>query len=212
MADEPRASGSGTSQSGGSSAGSLTWLWMVLAVITVAGFLTWLGLKSEPTQVTVVEDDEESAVMVPGAEVIPKDTLAADKSAWEAQLIQVANVAATGSLGERVFWGELGDPANQVPILIRLDSAAAAELQPQMGAAYTVAGLVFPMSDSMAGAWLEEGLLAGEGERMQAGFADYYIQVSAIRPTRTQQGAAGDTAASDTAGADTATAPDAASG
>lgn len=190
MADESRKA---------KSSGSLTWLWMILALISVVGFLAWLGMASEPTSVAVVETEEEEAeIMAPGASIVPKDTLAANKPAYEAQLIQVPNVVATGSLGPRVFWGELGDASNQVPILIRLDSVAAAGIQTQMGAAYTVAGLLFPMSDSLAGAWYEEGLLEGEGERMQAGFADYYIQASHIRPTRDAQegsGAGSDTAA-----------------
>ncbi len=168
------------------SAGSLTWLWMILALITVAGFLTWLGISSEPTSVAVVEDST-GGMDDSGVTVVPKDTLAANKAGYAGQEIRVGGVAATGSLGTGVFWGELGNQSNQVPILVRLDSAAQEGFTAQMGGLYTMTGVLHPMSDSLAGAWLDAGELAGEGERMQAAFADYYIQVSNIRPTPASQ-------------------------
>ncbi len=183
MADDPKAAGAG----GSKASGSLTWLWMILAVITVAGFLTWLGIASEPTSVAVVEDTTGAGMDETGVTVVLKDTLAADKARFAGQEIRVANVAATGNLGAGIFWGELGTQANQVPILVRLDSAAGAGFQAQMGGLYTLTGTVHAMSDSLAGVWMEQGQLAGEGERMQAAFADFYIQVTNIRPTPASQ-------------------------
>ena len=168
---------------------SLTWLWMVVAVVAMGGFLVWLGAASEPSAVAVVEEDggeEDDAAGAGEAGVVEvvKDTLAANKARYEGQRVRVAQVEATGALGDRVFWGELGDRANQVPILVRLDSAAAVGFQVQSGALYTLTGQVTRMSDSIATAWGEQGEFAGEGEQLQAAFADYYIQVSRIRPSR----------------------------
>ena len=203
MADDPKAAGAGVSKS----LGTQTWLWMILALITVAGFLTWLGVASEPTSVAVVEDTTEGGMDAAGVTVVPKDTLAADKARFAGQAVRVSNVASTGNLGVGIFWGELGTQANQVPILVRLDSAAQDGFQAQVGGLYTLTGTVRPMSDSLAGVWLEQGELAGEGERMQAAFADYYIQVSNIRPTPASQretggqgSGSGEGAASGTAG------------
>ena len=181
------------------SAGSYAWLWMILALVSVGGFLTWLGMTAEPTSVAVVEEEDEGAIMdPPSVTVVPKDTLAANKAAYVAQQIRVHNVAATGDLGDQIFWGELGDRTTQVPILIRLDSAAAAGFDPQPGAQYSVRGRVFPMTDSLASAWGDQGMFYGEGEETQAAFTDYYMQVSDVRPTparlRSGTGPAADTA------------------
>jgi hypothetical protein len=52
-------------------------------------------------------------------------------------------------------------------------------------------GQVGAMSDSLATAWAEQNEFAGEGEQMQAAFADYYIQVSRIQPARGRPAPAG---------------------
>ena len=117
MADEAK---------GRASTRSLTWLWMILALVVVGGFLAWLGAASEPTAVAIVEEEEEAPeeAVESGVEVVAKDTLAADKSRFAGQRIQVEQVELTTQLGDRIFWGELGDRQRQVPILVRIDSAA----------------------------------------------------------------------------------------
>lgn len=168
---------------------SLTWMWMVLALLVVAGFLTWLGLTSEPSAVRIVEEDTTEAEAAGGEfAVVPKDTLAANKGRFEGQVVRVPSLEATGMLGESVFWGELGTQQNQVPILIRMDSALAAEgMQVETGSEYSVLGMVYRMSDSIAAVWGEQGVLADEGAQMQATFADYFIEASNIRPARREQ-------------------------
>lgn len=170
----------------------LTWLWMLLAVVTVVGFLTWLGLTSEPSTVAIVEEDGGEGEEGPGGDftIVPKDTLAANKAAYEGEAIQVPAMEATGSLGREVFWGELGDQANQVPILVRMDSTlAAAGMQIETGTFYRVRGMVHRMTDSVAAEWGETGVLPDEGAQLQATFADYYIQASNIRPAPRPAGA-----------------------
>lgn len=177
MADEARASGGR----------SLTWLWMILALVVVGGFLTWLGMEAEPSAVAVVEEgegEEEGMPLDSGVVAVPKDTLAANKARYTGQRVQVAQLEATSQLGPTIFWAELGDRANQVPILVRLDSAAAEGWQLQQGASYTVVGEIRRMSDSLATVWGEQGEFAGEGEQMQASFTDYFIQASRIRQSR----------------------------
>lgn len=173
----------------------VTWVWMVLALVCVAGFLTWLGLTSEPSSVAIVEEDQAAggAGGAGGAQatIVPKDTLAANKARYEGQTIQVPALEATGMLGPQVFWGELGTQANQVPILIRMDSTlVAAGAQVQSGGRYAVRGTVQRMTDSIATAWGEAGVLPDEGARLQATFADYYIEATNIRPAQAggQQG------------------------
>ena len=168
--------------------GSLTWLWMVLALVLVAGFLTWLGVASEPSEVAVVEESDTAGAQ-PGDGLafteVPKDTLAAAKERFEGQRIRVAGVQVTGSLGPGIFWGELGSQSNQIPILVRMDSSlVSGGLQVQQGGTYTITGLVQRMTDSVSAAWGSEGAFADEGAQMQSTFADYYIRASNIRPSQ----------------------------
>lgn len=187
MADEAKVGPAGEPERSEPSTRSRTWLWMILSLVIVGGFLAWLGMASEPTTVAVSEEDAEAAASGEGGENVPtvlKDTLAANEAAYEGQRIRVPEVEATAQLGPRIFWGELGDPANQVPILVRLDSAAAEGWQMRSGALYTLTGEVRRMSDSLAAAWGEQGEFSGEGEQMQATFTEYFIQTSRIRPSR----------------------------
>lgn len=183
--------------------GSLTWLWMVLALVLVAGFLVWLGVASEPSSVAVVEEGDSASAEAAGGMTfteVAKDTLAAGKARFEGERVRVAGVQVTGKLGPSVFWGELGDRSNQVPILVRMDSAlTSAGLQVEQGAAYTITGLVQRMTDSVTTAWGEEGVFADEGSQMQATFADYYIRASNVRPS--QGGSAGSTGGETSGGA-----------
>ncbi|MFO7893836.1 MAG: hypothetical protein R6U63_08880 [Longimicrobiales bacterium] len=187
MADEPRTPETGDTEESPKpkrAAGSFAWLWMLLALVGVGGFLTWLGLEAEPTAVSVVEEEEEELVMdPPSIPVVAKDDLADNKGRYVANDIRVHTVGITGTLGPQIYWGELGDQNTQIPILVRLDSAAAEGFEPEQGQPYSVRGLVFPMSDSLANQWGEQGEFAGEGEQTQAMFTDYYMQVSDIRPT-----------------------------
>lgn len=186
MADEPMAGQEETGGSGrtrASKPGSLAWLWMLLALVGVGGFLTWLGMEAKPTSVVVAEEEDPTVMDPPSILVVSKDSLATDKAGFVARDIRVHNIAATGNLGPRIFWGELGDPTNQVPILVRLDSAAAEGFTAQMGAFYSIRGRVFPMNDSIAKAWGEAGEFSSDGNELQAEFADYYMQATDIRPT-----------------------------
>ncbi|HSH46385.1 MAG TPA: hypothetical protein VK966_11130 [Longimicrobiales bacterium] len=179
-------------QTGATGGRSFTWLWMLLAVVVVAGFLTWLGMASEPSAVAIVEEDTTEVDAEDGTFTeVPRDSLAADKARYAGQVIRVPDLQATGGLGPQVFWGELGTPERQVPILVRLDSALAADsVEVESGDRYAVTGLVQSMTDSVAAAWLEGGVLPDEGAEMQATFADYFIEASRIRPARS--GGAGD--------------------
>lgn len=185
MADGAKAGGPDTEPQRRAGGRSLTWLWMILALVVVGGFFYWLGAASEPSAIAIVEEEEEMEVPLDsGVVAVEKDSLAADKTSYEGQQVRVADVEATASLGPRIFWGELRSRQNQSPILVRLDSAAAEGWEMSEGARYTLTGEVRRMSDSLATVWGEAGEFSGEGEQMQAAFTDYFIQTSRIRQSR----------------------------
>jgi hypothetical protein len=164
----------------------MTLVWMVLALVVVGGFLTWLGIASEPTSVVVVEGngDEQNGAAEEGLVVVERDTLAVGMGQYVNQQVRVRGVPATGRLGPTIFWGELGDMARQRPVLIRMDEPLPGGVAVESGREYTITGQVLPVTEELVDTWAEAGEFAGEGEQMQAAFADYYIQASAVRPTR----------------------------
>ncbi len=168
----------------------LTLLWMVMALVVVGGFLTWLNVTSEPTTVVVVEDvEEDDDVDLPeGVMAVERDQLRDDVGGHLGQMVRVPDVPSTGRLGPGIFWGELGDPERQVPILVRMDPALAEAVEIQPGVSYTITGQIHRVSEEELDEWLEQGEFAGAGEHLQATFADYYIQASAVRPTRGGRG------------------------
>lgn len=162
----------------------MTWVWMILALVVVGGFLTYLGIASEPTTVVVVEEDVNDVDVDPDAAVtIPRDTLAEDRSRFLGDVVRVEGVASTGRLGPGIFWGELGDIERQIPILVRLDAELVETVEIQSGVEYTITGQIQRVSDELVSEWAAQGEFAGEGEEFQATFADYYIQASAVRPS-----------------------------
>jgi hypothetical protein len=165
----------------------MTLLWMVLALVIVGGFLTWLGIASEPTTVAIVEDDRNANGddLANGAlTVVERDTLAANVARYEGEQVQVRGVQSTGRLGPGIFWGELGDQERQIPILVRMDAAQAEAVQIQQGVEYTILGVVQRVNEELVNTWAAAGEFTGEGEQLQATFADYYIQATTVRPTR----------------------------
>jgi hypothetical protein len=162
----------------------MTVVWMVLALVVVGGFLTWLGTASEPTTVVVADDYDDNDVDRNGDAVttVPRQTLAEDRSTYLGRQIRVEGVESTGRLGDAIFWGELGDMERQVPILVRMDPAVAGGVEIRPGTSYVITGVVQRVTEEQVNEWAEQGEFAGEGEQLQATFADYYIQASAVRP------------------------------
>lgn len=163
----------------------MTLVWMILALVIVGGFLTWLGMVSEPTSVVVIDDNDDpnGDPGDEGAVVVDRDTLAENTARFAGQRVRVEQVASTGRLGPGIFWGELGDMERQMPILVRVDPELAERLELESGVAYTITGEVHQITDELVEEWAAQDEFTGEGEQLQATFADYYIQASAIRPS-----------------------------
>jgi hypothetical protein len=161
----------------------MTLLWMVLALVIVGGFLAWLGVASEPTTVAVVEEDannDENGTLT----VVEREALMGNVGSYLGQRIRVRGVESIGRLGAGMFWGELGDGDRQAPVLVRMDTELTETVVVEPGVDYTIVGEVQQVSEELVNQWAAQGEFAGEGEQLQATFADYYIQASAVRPTR----------------------------
>jgi hypothetical protein len=168
----------------------VAWLWMILSLIMMAGFMTWLGVESKPTEVTVQTNDEGTTPAEAAAPLIPLDTFSLHPEQYLGQTIRLQNVQAQSSLGKEAYWLDM---PSQVPFLLKADSALAAsgDFTMETGTSYYVMGRVLAMDDSVLSAWEASGAIQGEGERMQAEFATDFIEASIVRPVNGQSGTPG---------------------
>ena len=164
------------------SGGGLTWVLALAAVVVVGGFLYWLGASSEPTSVAVVEGEAaDSADAGPAATAVALGTFANAPDSYDGQTIRLESVDVASRLGNEAFWIQL---PNQVPYLIKLDSAALSQAAAiQAGGKVTVTGPVRMMNDSVLGAWEQRGVLQGT-QRDEASFATSFLEAVRVQPAR----------------------------
>lgn len=141
---------------------------MILAFLTVGGFLYWLNITAEPTQVVIEEGPE---VRESGASAIldAQDFLVAPAE-YEGQVVEVTGARISSRLGTQAFWIGPDDR----PFLVKMgaglvaDSTRAPVLVEQM---VTIVGTVYTMTDSALAAWDSAGAFANEGDKIVAEFA-----------------------------------------
>lgn len=153
----------------------------VVSVVLIAGFLWWLGVSSEPTQVAVIEDEVADTAGV-GEEARMDVTLAqiaAGPEAYVGRELAVRDVAVSSRMGAQAFWTEL--PNNQ-PFLIKLDSTLIASQETvSSGERMLVRGMMHAMTDSVLTAWEASGAIRDEMERAEAEFAQQFLEASRLR-------------------------------
>ena len=147
---------------------------MILCFFTVAGFLYWLSITAEPTEV-VIEEPEE---------VVENEVAFADFSAGPAgyigQEIMLRAVSMESLLGPHAFWTNLSDE-QRTPYLLHLSEGLLADSMSVMdGDTVDVNGMVVAMSDSVLNAWAAAGAFPNEIDRTLAEFAENFIEVLSI--------------------------------
>jgi hypothetical protein len=160
------------------SRGQLTWVWMALAVVLIAGFMVWLGVSSEPSQLVAVREDGE-AVATPTDQPTPVevDAFADNPAAFRGRHVELADLSVAARLGDQAFWANL--PGN-VPFLVRLSPELVADgRRVSSGDRVTIAGVVFERTDSVLVAWEQQGVITA-GQRDQAEFAADFIEARRI--------------------------------
>ena len=156
---------------------------MILAFVLVGGFLYWLNITAEPTEVAIEEAVRETAS---GASAIlsVEDFLANPEGQIDA-VVEVNGARIASRLGTQAFW--IGP--DDAPYLVRMaPELVAAGGQVMVESVVTVVGTVFMMSDSVLTAWDAQGMFANEGDRIVAEFATSFLEA---RTVEAEGGAAG---------------------
>lgn len=143
--------------------GKLSTPLMILTFLAMAGFLYWLNVTSEPTEIAVAEEDPRSEL--PDAEPISPVQFADDPAEWEGQRVRLPNIRVDALLGTEAFWFNLADD-DETPFLVRLNREwIEEEMQILPDDVITLTGTVHAMSDSVITAWEDAGVFGEEGQR-----------------------------------------------
>lgn len=150
---------------------------MILAFLAMAGFLYWLNITSEPTQIAVAEENELDAMLAEATTLSPV-ALGEDIADYEGELIRVPNIAVTELLGGRAFWFEVATGEDEAqPIFVSFHSQFIdAEFQAMSGDVMTLIGNIRAMSDQVIEAMEGQGVFTEEGQRAQVEAMDYYVE------------------------------------
>lgn len=165
----------------------LTWLWMILALGTVAAFLVWITAVSEPTPPVSLEEDQDTTEADAADAAVPPLALAdlqSNPGQHTGVEYRIPRAEVVSQLSGQTYWIEL---PNGNPFLIRADSAARGTVTMQAGSAYGLVGQIHLMNDSTLAAWEEAGVLENDDQRLQAEFAEAFMDVRRVRAAARQE-------------------------
>lgn len=150
-------------------------LLMLLSFLVVGGFLYWLSVTAEPTEV-VVEEPEDDVVV---NEVAFAD-FSSGPPAYVGQELTLRSVAVTSLLRPHAFWTNLADQQQTAYLLHLSDALLADSVSVDLGMIVDVTGTVVQMSDSILDAWEAAGAFPNDIDRLTAEFAETFIEVTVL--------------------------------
>ncbi|MEZ4415152.1 MAG: hypothetical protein R3E10_05305 [Gemmatimonadota bacterium] len=162
------------SRKGASGAATLL---MIVAFLAIGGFMYWLSLTAEPSQAVMVEEEEPEAMPGEGALVTVAD-FTGNPAGYVDQTIRMEDIEVVSLLGNHAFWTKL---TNDQPYLVRVDPALFVNgLVLTAGGTADVSGTVRIMSDSVLDAWQNGGSFTNDVNRIEAEFAESYIDATRV--------------------------------
>lgn len=150
-------------------------LLMLLCFLVMGGFLYWISITAEPTEIVIEEPDDDEMVN----EVAFSD-FSAGPPTYLGQELTLRDVAVSSPLGPHAFWTSLEDAQQTAYLLHFSDLLVADSVSVTAGSMVDVSGTVTAMSDSILDAWEAAGSLPGAADRIQAEFAETFIEVTVL--------------------------------
>lgn len=160
---------------------------MIVAFVAVAGFLYWLNVTAEPTEVVVAEQGRARTAGV--SAILDVDDFLAEPVRFEGQTVEVTDARVSSLVGPQAFWIGPDDR----PFLVKMaPPAIEASASVSSGQVLSLVGTVYMMTDSALVAWGDAGAFPTEGDRAVAAFAvgSLFLEASEVRGT--EAGANGD--------------------
>ena len=136
--------------------GRFNFISMLVAFSAMGGFLYWLGITAEPTEVAVASEEET-------AQAVSLNAFAQNPAIYEGDLIAVDGVEVQSLLGSQVFFVAFPDDSSYP---IRLASATVTfGMQIAPNDIGRVTGTVHMMTDSVLDEWTAEAIFADDTQR-----------------------------------------------
>ncbi len=149
---------------------------MILCFLAIGGFLYWLSVTAEPTEVVVEEEVAEEL----GADMVAFADFSAGTDAYLGREITLQRIAVASLLGPHCVWTLLENDQQDPYLLHFAESALADSVEMVGGGLLSVTGTVMAMSDSVLDAWEAAGAFPRESDRVQAEFAEDFIEVTSV--------------------------------
>ena len=151
---------------------------MILAFVAVGGFLYWLNITAQPTEVAIEEGTVEETPS--GAAVsMPLVDFLTNPAQYDGQIVEVTLARVASRLGPQAFW--IGPDAT--PFLVKM-APELVEAGPEvmLQSTVTIVGPVATLDEATLQAWDSAGAFPSEGDRIVAEFAvgSPFIQATAI--------------------------------
>ncbi len=150
---------------------------MILAFLVVGGFLYWLNVTAQPTEVAIVEQPGEAG---PGATaILDSEAFLSGPATYLDQTVEVTGARVSSRLGSQAFWMGPDDR----PFLVKMGpEVLAAGTEVRVESLVTILGSVHMMTDSVLAAWEANGAFASEGDKIVAEFAvgSPFLEASSI--------------------------------
>jgi len=147
---------------------------MILAALSIVGFVWWLSVFTEPTQFAVAQ--EETAEEANGAPALELATFEQRADDMADSRLRLQGIEVATSIGPRAFLTSLPEGK---PYVVRL-MPAVGDLNVSAGDVLNVTGTVRAMSDEVLDAWEAEGVITDPTARDIAGFGMTFLEAEAV--------------------------------
>jgi len=148
---------------------------MIVSFLILGGFLYWLNITAQPTEVAIVEETTDEG---PGASaILALDDFLANPEGQLESVVEVTGARVASRLGTQAFWIGPDDR----PYLVKMGPGVIeAGTDVLVESFVNITGTVFMMSDSVLSAWDGMGVFSNEGDRIVAEFATSFLEAAAI--------------------------------
>ena len=167
---------------------------MILSFLMVAGFIFWLSVTAEPTEIEVVEPDDVLENMV------TIEAFSAGPAGFVGELVSLEDIHVVALFGNHGFWTNLTDEQGNGYLFHLSDSLIAdSTVSVAAGMTVSVTGAVVETTDSVLDAWDAAGAFSNPVDRLVAESTYYlnFIEVSLIEMPETSEPGEGDDSGSD---------------
>lgn len=143
--------------------GTLNLPLMIVAFLAIGGFLYWLNVVSEPTDIAVAEEDPRAALPMPVPASLAQFTEEPER--YQGERVRIPNVRVTDIMGTELFWIALADE-DESTYLVQMDRDwIERDLQVLPGDVMTLTGTVHAMTEEVVEAMELAGAFTEEGQR-----------------------------------------------